>query len=597
MAAFVAGTLSALVMMCLFCLDLLPGYFRRPFLGSDTEYKYGPWALLTGVVVSTLTLFLWRPKQAMFLDRICINQVDQAMKAEGVLNMGAILKHSDSMLVLWDTTFASRLWCLFEMAAFLKSHEDGLEHLRIKPTYLAPCTFVIAFCVMLMMLFELTVPFVSIYVVVMKLSLLALSCITAARLLFLYYSSVRALQEQLRDFRIVDAKCVCCDLGHVDVWLALFPSSLFLVAVSYKCYERPRRGEGPPGPSSAKEAARRAARADRELPSGRPVLPRTQEKRQHLLATFDNWLGDRGTSIEAQASLRPLDPLFLNQALVDYGRELYEAGKPYWLYSETVNALTARLPTLRRQMQQAWDLGFAWLANEPYTHHVPMPPVILSAVLTTCLCWGWVREAGLFALAWGGLLRIGEATNACRRDLVLPRDVLYLQKYVLLRIQEPKTRLRMARHQAARCEPADLVAVIDLAFADLAPAERLWPRSQQTLRRRLDTILERLGIRADLQDRPLDLGSFRPGGATFLLSLLEDSELVRRRGRWASHRVMEIYLQEVSAIVFFPKLPLDVREKVLLVAQSLESILGKVSKWRAQQLPPATWFLLLSAEG
>ena len=350
-------------------------------------------------------------------------------------------------------------------------------------------------------------------------------------------------------------------------------------------------GEGPPGPSSAKEAARRAARADRHLPSGRPVLPRTQEKRQHLLATFDSWLGDRGTSIEAQASLRPLDPLFLNQALVDYGRELYEAGKPYWLYSEKVNALTARLPTLRRQMQQAWDLGFAWLANEPYTHHVPMPPVILTAVLTTCLCWGWVREAGLFALAWGGLLRIGEATNACRRDLVLPRDVLYLQKYVLLRIQEPKTRLRM------RCEPADLVAVVDLAFADLAPADRLWPGSQQTLRRRLDTILERLGIRADLHDRPLDLGSFRPGGATFLLSLLEDSELVRRRGRWASHRVMEIYLQEVSAIVSFPKLPLDVREKVLLVAQSFESVLSKVSKWRAQLLPPATWFLLLSAEG
>jgi len=141
------------------------------------------------------------------------------MKAEGVLNMGAILKHSDSMLVLWDTTFASRLWCLFEMAAFLKSHEDGLEHLRIKPTYLAPCTFVIAFCVMLMMLFELTVPFVNIYVVVMKLSLLALSCITAARLLFLYYGAVRTLQEQLREFRIVDAKCVCCDAGHVDARL------------------------------------------------------------------------------------------------------------------------------------------------------------------------------------------------------------------------------------------------------------------------------------------------------------------------------------------------------------------------------------------
>eukprot|EP00439_Symbiodinium_sp_Y106_P023547 s5736_g2.t2 len=297
MAAFVAGTLSALVMMCLFCLDLLPGYFRRPFLGSDTEYKYGPWALFTGVVISALTLFFWRPKQAMFLDRICINQVDQAMKAEGVLNMGAILKHSDSMLVLWDTTFASRLWCLFEMAAFLKSHEDGLEHLRIKPTYLAPCTFVIAFCVMLMMLFELTVPFVNIYVVVMKLSLLALSCITAARLLFLYYGaeivgecitewfgSVDGFESSPGSVRSTVSKALSAQLGHFpcpyawllratspvlwahfdmvaarihsgDIeyavavaihalawWLALFPSSLFLVAVSYKCYERPRRG-------------------------------------------------------------------------------------------------------------------------------------------------------------------------------------------------------------------------------------------------------------------------------------------------------------------------------------------------------------------
>ncbi|CAE7030157.1 cpr6 [Symbiodinium natans] len=331
-AAFVAGTLCALVMMCLFCLDMLPGYFRQPFLGTGVAYKYGPWSLLTGVLVSCLFLLLWRPKQSMFLDRICINQVDQILKAEGVLNIGAILKHSNSMLVLWDTTFASRLWCLFEIAAFLKSHEDGLEHLLIKPTYLAPSTLVISLCVTLMMLFELLVPFVSVYVVVLKLSLLALSCVTAARLLFLYYGSVRALKEQLREFRMQDAKCVCCDLGHLDAclgsavicdreivsecictwfgsvdgfesavrsrvskalagqlgqfpcpyswllratapvlwahmdmvaarihagdaeyavavaiqalawWLALFPSSLFLVAVSYKCYERPRRG-------------------------------------------------------------------------------------------------------------------------------------------------------------------------------------------------------------------------------------------------------------------------------------------------------------------------------------------------------------------
>ena len=88
------------------------------------------------------------------------------------------------------------------MAAFLKSHEDGLQHLSIKPTYLAPCTLVIGLCVTLMMLFELTVPFVSMYVVATKLLLLVLSCVTAARLLFLYYGSVRTLQAELKKFRM-----------------------------------------------------------------------------------------------------------------------------------------------------------------------------------------------------------------------------------------------------------------------------------------------------------------------------------------------------------------------------------------------------------
>ena len=58
--------------------------------------------------------------------------------------------------------------------------------------------------------------------------------------------------------------------------------------------------------------------------------------------------------------------------------------------------------------------------------------------------------------------------------------------------------------------------------------------------------------------RRLDLGSLRAGGATWLLSVTEDSEdaeLVRRRGRWLSHRTMEIYIQEFSSIQFIHRLP------------------------------------------
>ncbi|CAE7233167.1 unnamed protein product, partial [Symbiodinium sp. KB8] len=233
------------------------------------------------------------------------------------------------------------------------------------------------------------------------------------------------------------------------------------------------------------------------------------------------WLAERGRSLESFLSENPPEVQALNTSLVAYGRELYDAGRPYWIYSETVNSVAARAPTVRRQLQQAWDLGFSWLAMEPYSHHVPLPGILLCAILTACLVWGWVREAGLFALAWGGLLRIGDATNAKRADLVLPRDVLFTQCFVLLRIQEPKTRLRMARHQAARVEPQDLVELIDLVFQGLRSDERLWPRSQQTLRKRLDAVLARLGITPHEGEKALDLGSFRPGGATYLLQQTE----------------------------------------------------------------------------
>ena len=224
-----------------------------------------------------------------------------------------------------------------------------------------------------------------------------------------------------------------------------------------------------------------------------------------------------------------------------FGRDLYNSGRPYWHFSETINGLTARKPTIRRSCQAAWDLAFTWLSEEPSSHHVAMPPIVLMAIITACLAWGWTREAGIFALAWGALLRISEATQACRGNLIFPEDALFMQSFILVRIDQPKTRGRAAKHQSGKLEASDLVSVASLAFLHLPKTAKLWPYTNQTLRRRLDSILDRLGIpKSGAQGRSLDLGSLRPGGATHLLRLTEDSELVRRRGRWASHKVMEI---------------------------------------------------------
>ena len=356
-------------------------------------------------------------------------------------------------------------------------------------------------------------------------------------------------------------------------------------------------GEGPRQEPAAREAERRDRRATLSLAPGRPVLPRTRQTRERFLARFDEWLVARGSSFSALAGTKPLDVEALGSALTAYGRELFDSGKPYYHFSECINAVAAALPSVRRQLQQPWDLAFSWLALEPYTHHVPMPAVLLLATLSCCLLWGWLREAGIFALCWGGILRIGEATGARRADLILPSDVLGLQKHALLRIQEPKTRLRVARHQAAKVEQLDLVHLIGLAFSELPAGTLLWDRSQQTLRKRLDSVLTRLGVTTPRGGRPIDLGSFRPGGATHLLQITEDSELVRRRGRWISPKVMEIYLQEVASVVLFPSQPYEVRCKILAFAQLFPELLAKADLWTRQKLPHASWFALFSSGG
>ena len=98
-----------------------------------------------------------------------------------------------------------------------------------------------------------------------------------------------------------------------------------------------------------------------------------------------------------------------------FGQEMLLSGKTDGAFSETINAIGAARPLIRKQLAPAWDLAFAWLADEPHQHHPALPLSVLLAVLTTCLWWGWPLEAAIFALAWNGILRSGEVLMSLRR--------------------------------------------------------------------------------------------------------------------------------------------------------------------------------------
>ena len=284
--------------------------------------------------------------------------------------------------------------------------------------------------------------------------------------------------------------------------------------------------------------------------------------------------------------------------LVRFGKALYAAGRPYNHYLETINLVVSRKPLLRRMLQMAWDYAFSWVKQEPSAHHVAMPFQVLLGCISVAILWGWDKVAGALALMWGALLRAGEFLAAFRSQLSLPRDAQFSVNFALVSIPEPKTRLTAARHQVAKLDIPDLIGVVDMAFGSLKPEQKLWQGSGQTLRNRLKQILcaLHLPVTKTLQLKPLDLGSLRSGGATWLISTTEQSDLVMRRGRWLNAKTMSIYLQESMAVLYLQKVPPCAKERVLLFAAHFPKLLTRATGFQKAKVPTSLWNNILQLE-
>ena len=96
-----------------------------------------------------------------------------------------------------------------------------------------------------------------------------------------------------------------------------------------------------------------------------------------------------------------------------------------------------------------------------------------------------------------------------------------------------------------------------------------------------------------LDGKKIDLGSLRPGGATWLLHRAEQPELVRRRGRWLSARTMEIYLEEVLVTTFEEKISPKTRALIHLCAGGYAVTLERIMAFLECGIPPVAWYYLL----
>ena len=216
----------------------------------------------------------------------------------------------------------------------------------------------------------------------------------------------------------------------------------------------------------------------------------------------------------------------------------------------------------------------------------------MLAMLSVAILWGWLDVAGILAICWGGLARVGEATAAYRRDLALPEDIGTEcgadGSMILLAVMEPKTRFKAARHQCLKIDQPQFVRLVRLAFQDLCP-------SGATLRARFQKLLSAVGIppNAVANVKDFDLASLRAGGATWLMGATESPDFVRRRGRWITTKVREIYIQEVAAMMFLPRLSPEQRQHIFCWANVFDEALEYAALCKDLRVPPRSWLFLL----
>ena len=179
-----------------------------------TVLVFAPWCTMTAGLVFTIFLLTWRSTRLVFFDQICIHQFDSDLKSQGILSIGAFLKYSEHLLVVWEPTYADRLWCMLELAAFLASHQQPEEKVHIRPTAMAPCILGVACGIWISyvqwILFDGQRVLDILVLVVTRWAFLYM----AAAYLREHYRNTEKMLDQLANFAVEKTRCACCSRGH-----------------------------------------------------------------------------------------------------------------------------------------------------------------------------------------------------------------------------------------------------------------------------------------------------------------------------------------------------------------------------------------------
>jgi len=173
------------------------------------------------ILATVLVMALWPARQKIFLDTACIPQASETAKRDGILSLGYFLRNTNTLLVLWDKTYFTRLWCVFEFAANVKLQMCGHDtRLKVEPSRYGPMVLAIFAFDVFEASFGIGQPIANSQLHESAVDMVAYTVLAVA-MVFLAVAMGNHVEEiaeqtrQLKTFSFREARCFCCTVGHV----------------------------------------------------------------------------------------------------------------------------------------------------------------------------------------------------------------------------------------------------------------------------------------------------------------------------------------------------------------------------------------------
>eukprot|EP00928_Gymnodinium_smaydae_P005723 TRINITY_DN11966_c0_g1_i2.p1 TRINITY_DN11966_c0_g1~~TRINITY_DN11966_c0_g1_i2.p1 ORF type:complete len:477 (-),score=36.87 TRINITY_DN11966_c0_g1_i2:610-2040(-) len=179
---------------------------------------FGMYSQIVCPLVFVVVFFCWQDLRVacrlgtrkVFLDKYCIDQKNVQRKAKGILGLGAYLKASERLVICWTPRYFTRLWCVYEIASWLRLGK-GLGNILVMPL---TSSSVVLVSVVINQAASMTFHYIFAITRASYLLFFVVVASFAAHTYRHFEFNLKRLPEQVSDFSVTKAECFCCKVGH-----------------------------------------------------------------------------------------------------------------------------------------------------------------------------------------------------------------------------------------------------------------------------------------------------------------------------------------------------------------------------------------------